>query len=392
MKRLVAFSVLAFACGRLPAANSTADLSGGPARKETAAVQSVKSTSEPVRVKQEVNLYYTGSARRSAAPDYKSYAGCNEDGCRTAKSARAESYRNENEKKYNLANPFYQPAKGTAFSITDVTWNHAGFDFDMAAGYDWSPYTTGGRVDNNSVAFTENISYGISDNFAILGEVRISRDDLRIEWDIVPPPNDIDRESDSKLASFGAGFKWRLADSANWISFLFGGIEHAKNVGNIFTVNTKIGYKNDDTTIYGLAAAQFINWEHENGYGFAITNDIDQTAILVLENRTINSIYYAFGAGLFAAINSDWSADLQMTFQDLGWHSQVMAQASVAYQPWQSTAVNFYGRFALWDNADGFNSDIWGPRYADGVYDWVGQAKFRDYSEYTLGVQLLAAF
>ncbi|MDR1027568.1 MAG: hypothetical protein LBL46_04095 [Rickettsiales bacterium] len=390
MKKILA--LIALLPGAAIAANSTADLSGGPAKKQTAAVQTIKTNGAPLRVKQEVNLYYTGPSRRSAAAQ-NTYAGCTGDGCAAARSARAETYRAANDKKYNLANPFYQPLKETFFSITDASFSGAGFKFDIDNGA-WA--NNKGKLDNNSVSFTENLSYGITDNFAILGEVRFARDELRVKWDTVPFPLDVDKYDDSRLASFGAGFKWRVSDSKNWISFLFGGIENAKDVGNVFSVNTKIGYKNDDTTIYGLAGAQFINWDHSNGYGFGITNQYGQSEYFMLKEKTSNSIYYAAGAGLFAAINEDWSSDLQITYQDLEWHSQVLAQASIAYQPWNSVAVNLYGRFALWDNANGFNSDVYGPHpyIGDGTEPVVnvGVAKFADYREYLVGVQLLAAF
>jgi hypothetical protein len=156
----------------------------------------------------------------------------------------------------------------------------------------------------------------------------------------------------------------------------------------MFVAEAKAGYKNDDTVIYGFVRGYYVNWDGSS-YGLSLqSQDGDITQFTLSNNGSV--LYYDIGAGIFAALNEDWSVDANLTYTSADWHEQIALGAAVAYQPWRNTAIRLYGRIALWDSADGFESriDNWLP---DVAY-LSGTAKFDSYSDMSVGIQLRLLF
>ncbi|MDR3208630.1 MAG: hypothetical protein LBT45_02155 [Rickettsiales bacterium] len=394
MKKLLAAVFLALFAAPAFAASSTADLSSGPAKRENLKMEQFKQEAASRRIKSDANLYYVAKGKRDSSI-YRDFAGCNSEGCeKNTRSVRAEEKKSENARKYNLNNPFFQPRRGELGSVTDLSYNYGALDIKV------SPATTGnwagqtGKYSAKELQLTENLSFGITDDITIIGSVRFNSTNLNIHWPNLAAPQDNDSQTKKKVDLWGAGLQWRVLNDNDWIANISGSYQNLIDSVSVFSIESKVGYKNDDTTIYGFGRVQYRDWNSE-GYGIGIKNQFNQTVYFTMKEKASSSFYYEVGAGLFVAMNGDWSADLSASFADAEWHQQIAARASLSYQPWKNAALNVYGRIALWDNADGFKkSQIIYHHAVDngGVPINIGTAAFENYSEMAAGLQLVLLF
>jgi hypothetical protein len=387
------FSMLAVAPAF--AASSTADLSSGPAKRENLKMEQFKSEAAGRRIKSDANLYYVAKGKRDSSV-YRDFAGCNAEGCeKSTRSVRAENKKAEDARKYNLSNPFFQPRSGEFGSVTDLAYNYSALDINVSplSSYTvWAGQT--GKYSAKELQLTENLSYGITDDVTILGMARFNSMSLNINWPNLAPPQDNDDQTSRKVDLWGVGAQWRVVNDSDMIAYVAGSYMNMADSASVISVDSKVGYKNDDTTIYGFGRVQYRKWK-DDGYGIGITNQYDQTAYFTMKEKATSSFYYEVGAGMFVAMNSDWSADLAASFADAEWHQQFAARASLSYQPWKNAALSVYGRIALWDNADDFKKSqiiYHAPGYNGGVPVPVGTAAFDNYSEMAAGLQLIMLF
>jgi hypothetical protein len=374
------------------AASSTIDLSSGPVKKEKYEVLHESAAEPGRRVKSDPNLYYIARSKR-AGELYKNFNGCDGDGCaKTSRSFRAELKKTADERKYNLNNPFYQPLADGFASVTDLSYGGNSLDFVMLQdGAAWQNHI--GKYSGETVSATEHLSFGITDDVTVIGSARLSKSYLNIHWDTMAAPFNNDRgETKAKLDLWGVGAIWRFMDNSDWIANIMGAYESLVDVASAFVGEAKVGYKNDDTMVYGFGRATYLDWKNNSGYGFGLTNQYGQSEFFYEKENVSSSTYYDLGVGIFAAMNPDWSADAQLLYSYAEWHSQIAGRASVSYQPWKNAAISLYGRIALWDSADGFDkSAVW---FKNNVGGWTrnGTAKFDNYSDWTVGAQLTLAF
>jgi len=302
--------------------------------------------------------------------------------------ARTAAQPQASEQKYILANPFFQPRAMSFSSVTDLSYRMNSFDFktsELTGSVTKPPHT--GKYTANMFALTQNLSFGITDEIAILGMARFSITDLNIDWKSPALPGD--DQSINKLDLWGIGVQWKFLDNRDWIATTLASYQSLVDAADMFIAEARLGFKNDDTIIYGFARGYYINWDG-HGYGLSLKSQHGDVTQFTLNSGDKRVFYYDLGVGIFAALNEDWSVDANLTYTDADWHSQVALGASVAYQPWRNAALKLYGRIALWDSADGFESrvDNWVP----GGAHVSGTARLDNYSDMSVGLQLIMSF
>ena len=367
------------------AASSVADLSSGPAEKEEVEIPKQSDSMTGRRVKSEANLYYTGDKK---LVDYQKYGNCTEeDGCEnTSRSVRAEAKRVSDERKYHIASPFFQPKEKQFTSVTEIYYRNNSVDFEILPGTGaWEDNT--GTYKYSGTSIVENLSFGIEDDLSILGIIQYTSADLGIDWDTVLAPYNRDKDDSSKIDVYGIGVQWRFMDNSVFIGTVLGAYQKLVDTADVMTVDAKFGLKLFNSTLYGFGRGYLLSWEG-TGYGFGLTNQYNQTELFVLDEDAETSFYYDLGAGLFTAINSDWSTDINLAYSYGEWHSQIYGRAAVAYQPIKNISVSLYGKFVLLDTADGFDEST--VIYKDSITPatTVGTAEFGKYSDIAIGLQV----
>ena len=385
----LAFSTAAFA------ASSTADLSSGPLQKEKYDLTPAKTGSETRRVKSDANLYYVRKDRRGDNI-YRDFKGCSVDGCDPAdRSVRAETKKTAAGKKYNMNNPFFQPQEMQFVSETDLSYAYNSMNLNLTS----IPNDIGdsSRYVEHGFLAMEKASFGITDEIAITGMFRFAHvSKAFLGWVTSGPPfRENDRETLSELDTWGLRAEWRFLNDEDWIMNIAGEYQWW-SIANMFALEAKAGYKNDDTTLYGFARASYSTITDGDGYGIRLTNqDGDSVYFTQSEDEPIFS--YEVGVGVFAAMNKDWSADLRVAWMDDDWHNQVYTRATVAYQPWKNTSLALWGRIAIWDNANGFDKSnayafIYDIAHPSGWWKPEGTARFSKYNSLSAGLTIKVAF
>ena len=91
-----------------------------------------RSTTRTYNVRQGNDMYYVSPERRGAGD--RTYNACDSKyGCDSTMSGRADTARKNANRKYNLAHPFYQPAKYGFLSVTDFSSNINKYDFKVTS-------------------------------------------------------------------------------------------------------------------------------------------------------------------------------------------------------------------------------------------------------------------
>ena len=411
MKKTVSLFILAIAAiGTAPAfaatnvgarAGSSADLTGLPATRERANVDytmyETRTTTTTYTEDDAAPLYYTQPAARSAI--YKSYqtpAGTTT----TVRQTRAETTRREVKRKYYLAHPFYQPLQGKIGSVTDFAYASNGFDFNINQTYTdtGDQLTLNGRDGswkNTMFSVKEDLSFGITDTFAIVGMLRYDITNKN-KFEISGEPAS---DKDNGLNVYGIGLRWRMVDTADWIATITPQYQRYNDTINFAIMDAQVGYKVARTTIYGLGRLWY-GFFDENSYGagmsFSTPADGTAFAYIPYKEDTDHMLYIEGGAGVFSVLDEDWTLNLEGTFGHYDWHNQFALKGAIGWQPNDWFALNLYGRVSLYDSADNKTKNLW---WQESTYDTgisaftnIGTVKMDNSTDYSVGIQAIFEF
>ncbi len=337
-----------------------------------------RSTTRTYNVKPAPDLYYVYQGKRTGYNNCKSENDC--------ESMRASEARKDAARRYNLAHPFYQPFKGHVLSVTDMSVNTNSYDFTIDSIYaGWA----GQRAKWESSAFSikEDVSIGLTDNLSFIGSLRYSNSDYKIDW--ADPTVTTDKMSDSKIDVWGLGLQWKYVDNAKWIGFVGGYYQSMTDMAKAGVLDSKLGYKVNDTTIYGLARLFFLSYD-TNSFGNGIENNV-QSVYMAMETNDSSQTYFEGGAGFFTALDPNWNLDVEGVIGAYSWHTTGTIKATLGWQPLKNFGLNLYGKTTVFDTADSADLDVytWTPTIAPA---YVGTAGISNYRETSVGLQAIVAF
>ena len=325
------------------------------------------------------------------------------------------------ERKFFLAHPFFQPLKGKFGSVTDLSYAHNDFKFDILNGatYDVGPSSNGynthvpfmnmvlpnplsGKAETAQVTVKEDFSYGLSDTLSIIGMVQY--DKTKVSFKDWSEGSASDSKTDSGLNIFGIGLQNRFIDMDKWIGMIAGFFQHQKDTANTFIGDVKVGYKINRTTVYGLARLGYSDLIKGDTYGMYV-DDANQDFLMLSYKTGVNDILYVEGGmGVFSVLNKDFTLNGELIYGNYDWHNQLNVKGGIAWQPGSSFALNLYAMASIYDSADNKtktymtyenNPDSSGyPALNQGttaVYT-TGDYKIKDYNEWKIGVQAIFYF
>ena len=342
--------------------------------------------------------YQTRTVTRSYGDEDVSYAGTrnrNMNYDQYEKADYSQVARNVR-RKYFLAHPFYQPAKGMFGSHTDLSYATNSYDFDIRFNESAS-VPLGGNWEMSGFTIKEDFSYGITDTIAIMGMLQYDINEYKFEWDDNSPDDKFD---DDGLNIFGIGGQWRFADNAEWIAEVAAYFQHQKDISNNFTIEVKGGYKVSRSTIYGLARGWYLDLDGDS-YGNAVEGDdadgFYQLMYIPYQTGTDSATFFEVGMGVFSVLNEDWTLNVEAVFGNYDWHNQGSIKGAIGWQPNDWFALNLYAKAALFDSADGKEKDVWfmTTNPDDSEYSEltnIGTAKLDNYAETRVGLQLMFQF
>ena len=304
-----------------------------------------------------------------------------------------ETTRTKLRRKYYIAHPFFQPTEGKFGSITDFSYNRASYDIKVTpvAGIELNDTT--GDWKASSFAIKEDLSFGITDRFALLGMARYDTTKYKFSWDQTGMS---DSFRDSGINYYGLGLQWRFVDTDEWIGMLKGEYIRQKDSSNQLLAELKAGYKIAKSTIYGVGRAWYINYDEEIlGNGFVRGED-GYDYFLIYDKDASDSGVAELGLGVFSVLGEDWTLNLEGMFSYYDWHNQFSIMGAAGWQPNDWFALNLYGKFSLYDTIEDH-------KYETIAYDSVeftnppycgttGRAKLNNYNEMSLGVQVMFMF
>ena len=300
---------------------------------------------------------------------------------------RSERSRRTSSKTYALNDPFFQPSEGKFASVTDFSYSENSLNLSISS---IDPaWNQGAKYTAGTTSIVENLSFGITDDIAIVGMARFASNSLKINWN--DPTTIDDKDSNSKIDLWGVGAQWKFVDSGDWVANVFAAYERQVDSVGIWVAELKAGHKSGRSTFYGLGRLFLMNWDSDY-YGLGLENQYDQTTIFTLNEDVSVSTWYDLGVGIYTAIDKEWSTDFQLVYSDAEWHNQLSARASVSFQPLNNIAFNLYGKASLFDTADNFDDSYVIFQNNTGPAILIGTAEFDDYVDWTVGLQLVATF
>jgi hypothetical protein len=365
---------------------SSADLSGAPSVRSNATVNyekyETRSSTKTYAVKDGKNIYYSAPAKRGEL--YKQYSSA------SARTNRAETTRTESKRKYYLAHPFYQPLQGVFGSVTDLSYNFGGFDFDIGLNPGATLSDTSAKWNSGQFTVKEDLSFGITDKFAVLLMAQYDSSKYDVDWKNSPD----DSISDSGLNMYGAGVQWRFVDNSEWIATLSGYYERQRDIANSFLLDLKGGYKVNRTTVYGLVRGWYVDFDGTS-YGSGI--ETDTASMFIAYKTNDNAAFYVEGGlGVFSVLDEDWTLNLEAILGNYDWHNQGSIKAAIGWQPGNNFALNLYAKTSFYDSANNKSLDFYWkePAAATPILDYtlVGNAKLSGYSETSIGLQAIVQF
>ncbi|MBR2342499.1 MAG: hypothetical protein IKA73_03505 [Alphaproteobacteria bacterium] len=379
-------------------AGSSADLTSGPATRSNEKVNyskyQTRTTTKTYEASDAGNLYYAQPSQRSAL--YKQYDAANSSSAkastRTVRTTRSETVVNKLTRKYYLAHPFFQPLKGKFGSITDLSYNTNSYDLTLNQTYavEGEYPLTGhkGAWDMSQISIKEDFSYGVTDQFAIMGMLRYDMSDYKFDWENAPD----DKMDDSGLNLWGLGVQYRFVDNAKWIGMASAYFQQQKDIANNFVLDLKAGYKVARSTIYGLGRAWYVEFDGD-AYGNGVTSDA-ATMFVAYATDADTAFYIEGGLGVFSVLNEDWTLNLEAVYGSYDWHNQASIKGAIGWQPGDNFALNLYAKTSFYDSADDKDLDLYWMEPAVGLnaLTEVGTAKITDYAEMSLGVQAILYF
>ena len=337
-----------------------------------------------------------------------------------AQKTSKKSYSSQ-ERKYFLAHPFFQPLKGKFGSVTDFSYAHNAFKFDMLNGtvYNIGSATVptpklplgianlSGKAETAQYVVKEDFSYGITDTLSIIGMVQYDKTKVKFK-DWSDPTLGTDSKSDSGLNIFGIGLQNRFVDNAEWIAMASGYYQYQKDTANTFIGDLKVGYKIDRTTVYGLGRVGYSHLIKGNTYGMYIDDATGDYVMLSYKTNVDNVVYVEGGVGAFAVLNKYFTLNGEMIYGHYDWHQQLNIKGAIGWQPGDMFALNLYASTSLYDSAkgktkeymnydvnpDGFPQDENGTSYFTDskLLYTTGDYKINSYNEWKIGIQGILYF
>jgi len=288
----------------------------------------------------------------------------------------------------HLADPFFQPTTGQIGSVTDIGWTRNSYDFKV----DYLPVNFDGSWEARSLFLKQDLSYGITDYLVVIGSVRLGHDEFKMSF--VDPAYSSVRNTDSGFNQYGIGLQWKFVDNNEWVG-LIGGYYQWQEVANAFILDTKLGYKVQGSTVYGLGRMWGVNWS-ENSYGNGVTDNSDplRASLFIAFDRDVdNSVFVEGGVGIFTPLDDQWSFNLEAIYGYYDWHSQLGIFGSINYQPIETFAISLYGRVSAWDSANsGTNFEMWWWDRNTPEALPVGNTKLSGYSDIAFGIKAFMSF
>ena len=334
-------------------------------------------------------VYYNNNAGSSAVSTYN----------------RSSMVRSQVKRKYYLAHPFFQPTEGKFGSITDISYNTSSYNLDFDGQH--SPLhldDTEAKWSARGFAIKEDLSYGITDRFAVLLMGRFDSTKYKFDWSVSPD----DEIKDSGINIYGAGVQWRFVDNAEWIADASLYYERQQDVANEFVLDLKGGYKISKSTIYGLGRGWLVMFD-DKYYGNGITRDVETTdgmkeagLFVAYNGDTQTTLFIEGGLGVFSVLDEDWTLNLEAIYGHYDWHGQASIKAELGWQPNDWFALTLYGKTSFFDTADGQKLEAYmkGPYYDEEDEVWkyldgwgsVGKARVDKYKEMSVGGRIIFYF
>jgi predicted nucleic acid-binding protein len=368
------------------------------------------------------NNFYYGQPVQSYTPNVAP----KNTGYYNANKSAKKSYAAQ-ERKFFLANPFFQPLEGKVGSVTDLSYARNNFNFDMLNGtvYNIDPNSTqlylGGRVlpmgeinpilsgkaQTGQFAIKEDLSYGLTDTLSLV--LMAQYDSTKITFkDWSDPTAGTDSKSDSGLNIFGIGLQNRFVDTNEWIAMFEAFYQHQKDAANTFMGAVKAGYKIDRTTVYGVGRIAYTNLIENDIYGVYVDNNTGDYLMLSYKTDVKNILQIEGGIGAFAVLNKYFTLNGELMYGHYDWHNQLNIKGAIGWQPGDMFALNVYASTSLYDSAKGkvrqyMNYDVdptiypkdasLNPVFSDSKLLYtVGDYKIKDYNEWKIGVQAILYF
>lgn len=406
-----AMLVAAFGIGTAGAATnfgtrgaSSADLTSAPATRTRENVNyqkyQTRTTTRTYKQSDGGDLYYAQPAKRSDL--YKQYDTASSSSARatknTVRTTRSEKVVTKLNRKYYLAHPFFQPLGGNFGSITDLSYNQNGFDFDLPLTLVSSldparqiPFA-GGEWKSNTFSIKEDFSYGITDTVALVAMAKYDMADYEFKYDLSNGDAAKSKMDDSSLSVFGIGGQWRMIDNEKWIATAMAFYQHQKDFSNNVTLDLKAGYKVARSTIYGLARGWYLDLD-ENSYG-AIVDNSEEIFYIAYDTDVKDMFYVEGGLGVFSVLNQDWTLNVEGIFGNYGWHNQASVKAALGWQPNDWFALNLYAKSSIYDSADDKDLNVYMQQADMGLNSLtqIGTAKIDNSNEMSLGAQVILHF
>ncbi len=327
------------------------------------------------------------------------------------------------ERKFFLANPFFQPLEGKFGSVTDFSYARNNFNFDMLNGTVYnldsavSPYlgwvngdldpVLSGKAKTSQFAVKEDLSYGLTDSLALV--LMAQYDSTKIEFNGWSDGSAGNTKSDSGLNLFGAGLQARFIDDNQWIVMGEAFFEHQKDVANTFMGAVKAGYKIDRTTVYGIGRVSYTNLTNGDTYGIYVDDSTGDYLMLSYNSSVKDVLQLEGGLGAFAVLSKDFTLNGELVYGNYDWHNQLNIKGALGWQPGDSFALNLYASTCLYDSANGktrqyMNYDVNPSAYpvdsstgapifsGSKLLYTIGDYKIDNYNEWKVGIQAILYF
>ena len=315
------------------------------------------------------------------------------------------------ERKFFLAHPFFQPLKGHVGSVSDFSYAHNNFNFDLLNGkvlgldpnvpseynkiVDSADLSVSGKSEASMFAVKEDLSYGLTDTLALVLMAQYDKTKVSFkDWSGGEPS---DTYSNSGLNLFGIGLQNRFVDTKSWIVMGEAFFQHQKDTANTFMGAVKAGYKIASTTVYGVGRLSYTNLTKGDTYGSYVENPSGDWMILSY-NTDVKDIFQGEGGlGAFAVLNKYFTLNGEVMYGYYDWHNQLNIKGAIGMQPADSFALNLYASSVLYDSAKGqtrkyINYDVAPDGYASSVVYSFGDYKIKNYNEWKVGVQAILYF
>ncbi len=329
-------------------------------------------------------------------------------------SVEKKSYASQ-ERKYFLAHPFFQPLKGKFGSVTDFSYAHNNFNFDLLNGtvvgldanvpaeYNQilkiSVPRIGGEAETTQFAIKEDISYGLTDALALV--LMAQYDSTKVAFNDWTGGDLGNKKTDADINLLGIGLQNRFVDNKDWIIMGEAFFQHQKDTANTLMGGVKAGYKIDKTTLYGTARVSYTNLINGDTYGAYVDDSTGDWLILTYHTNVKDVVQVEGGLGAFAVLNKYFTLNGELMYGHYDWHNQLNVKGAIGWQPSDMFALNLYASTVLHDSAKGkikqymnydVNPEISEYGYSSSVVYTYGDYKINNYNEWKIGVQGILYF